>query len=202
MNAHQLTELTSAQRFQALMKFLGFRPKLTPAVLEAALSLRAEHLPREQLLTHVKHFFSQTAVFIPLGLEDLPSTWLSQLPDIIWATRKSEWTTLPYFVRAVGIEDGSLRIAFSNEQPITPDRISRWDQLRISLNLSLQPNLWFSLSMEDERAIWCKWPGLRRELLTVAGTTDLTNIERRLASLGLPPFRLLLHPSSLPRDEK
>jgi hypothetical protein len=168
MNNHQWKELSSAERFHALMEELGFKKCLSPAVLAAAMCLRKDHLPGADWLNRARHFFCQKAVFVPLGLEEVPPIWLSRLPDIIWATRKPEWTSLPYFIRIVGIESGILRIGFPQEQWVLGDRLTQWDQLRIGVNLALRPNYWRPLSIEDEREIWDKRPDLRQELLSVS----------------------------------
>jgi hypothetical protein len=74
---------------------------------------------------------------------------------------------LPYFITAIGIEGGILWIGFPQEQWVLTDRIPLWDQLRVVVNLSLQPNQWRPLSTADEREIWDKRSDLRRELLAV-----------------------------------
>jgi hypothetical protein len=167
MNNHMLEQLSSAERLEALMEGLGFKKYSSPAVLVAALALHEGRFPRADLMKKVHDFFSQRAVFIPLGLEELPSVWLNGLAEILWSTRKPEWEVLPYFISAIGIENGILRIAYRQEQRVLGARITSWDQLRIVINLSLQPNFWRPLCQEEEREIWDKRPNLRRELLAV-----------------------------------
>jgi hypothetical protein len=167
MNNHLLQELSSVARFDALMEDLGFQKCLSPSVLAAALDLHEGRLPRSDLLHETRGFFAQRAIFVPAGLEGMPSIWLSRLPETLWRTRKPEWEVLPYFITGVRVEGGILRIGFPQEQLCLGDRISLWDQLRVVVNLSLEPNYWRPLSKADERELWDKRPDLRRELLAV-----------------------------------
>jgi hypothetical protein len=167
MNNHQMKELSSAERFHAIMEDLGFKKHLSPAVLAAALDLHEGRLPRPDLLNEARNFFATRAIFVPHGLEGLPSIWLSRLSEILWSTRKPEWEFLPYFITSIGVEGGILRIGYPREQWVLGDRITLWDQLRVVVNLSLQPNQWHPLSLTDEREIWEKRPDLRRELLAL-----------------------------------
>ena len=91
MNNHQLKELSSAERFHAMMEDLGLKKHLSPAVLAAALDLHEGRLPRADLLNEARNFFATRAIFVPHGLEGLPSIWLSRLSEILWSTRKPEW---------------------------------------------------------------------------------------------------------------
>jgi hypothetical protein len=61
----------------------------------------------------------------------------------------------------------NLKYMYPREQWVLGDRITLWDQLRVVVNLSLQPNQWRPLSLTDEREIWEKRPDLRRELLAL-----------------------------------
>ena len=82
MNNHQMKELSSAERFHAMMEDLGFKKHLSPAVLAAALDLHEGRLPRPDLLNEARNFFATRAIFVPHGLEGLPSIWLSRLSEI------------------------------------------------------------------------------------------------------------------------
>jgi hypothetical protein len=168
MNTHTLDQLSSAERFLLLMEDLGFKQHLRPAVLAAALELHERRLPHTDIVNEARNFFAERAVPIPHGIEELPSTWLRVLPRILWSTRKPSWMALPYCIGVLGIEEGILRIAYPQEQQVTGNQITQWDQLRIVVNLSLQPNLWRPLSVADERELWDKRPELRQELLAVA----------------------------------
>lgn len=167
MNNHQLKELSSAERFHAMMEDLGFKKCLSPAVLAAALNLHEGRLPRPDLLNEARNFFASRAIFVPQGLDALPSIWLIRLSEILWSTRKPKREFLPYFITSIGVEGGILRIGYSREQWVLGDRITLWDQLRVVVNLSLQPNQWRPLSLADEREIWDNRPDLRRELLAL-----------------------------------
>ena len=164
MNNHQLPDPSSVERFHALMEGLAFRKCSSSAVLVAALELHEDEMPRSDLLHQTRAFFSERAVFIPEGIESLPATWLSSLPTILWGTRRPEWEILPYFIRAVAVDDGVLRIGYAQELVRLGDRITLWDQLRVVVNLSIKPNLWTPLSKTDECEIWHRRLDLRHEL--------------------------------------
>ncbi|MGO8766344.1 MAG: hypothetical protein ACLQSR_14555 [Limisphaerales bacterium] len=70
-------------------------------------------------------------------------------------------------LKAVAAEAGVLRLCFQEEHIIEEDQLSQWDQLRLIINLSLQPNLWLPLNPVEEREIWRRRPDLRTELLMV-----------------------------------
>ena len=71
---------------------------------------------------------------------------------------------LPYMIQSLGLEDGVLWLAFAQEVPTNEIRLTRWDELRIALNLNLRPNLRLPLPREVERRIWHWRPALRRDL--------------------------------------
>ena len=167
MHNHRLQNLSGADHVHALMQELGFKKCLSPTVLTAALELHEDYLPRVALLQQARHFFSERACIVPAGLENLPAVWLRRLPWILWATRKRHWEALPYFISSVSVESGILQFEYRQEQLIQVDRLTTWDQLRVTVNLSLQPNYWRSLSVPEERELWESRPDLRQELLMV-----------------------------------
>jgi hypothetical protein len=74
---------------------------------------------------------------------------------------------LPYLLKSVATEAGVLRLYFPQELIIKEARLSLWDRLRVTLNLSMRPNLWLPLNPSEEREIWNRHPELRNELFTV-----------------------------------
>jgi len=70
-------------------------------------------------------------------------------------------------VRKVAYIDGAFCLEFAQELPNCSGRVTGWDQLRIQVNLALQPNLWTQLTSETEQIIWEKRPDLRLELFTL-----------------------------------
>jgi hypothetical protein len=159
-----LNYLRSPQRTQTLLRLYGHTPKLVPRVLSAAFDLCNTTVSPDQLLPQTREFFRSKAVIIPTGLDELPSCWLQDLPTVLWHSRKPHWKHLPYMISELGVEDGVLWVAFAQEQPNDEDRLTRWDELRMRLNLHLRPNLWTPLSRELERKIWHARPDLRADL--------------------------------------
>ena len=160
----QLNYLISPERVQQLLRLDGYKRRMTAGVLGAAFDVCCPLMPRAQLLSQTKGFFSTKAVIVPAGLDELPSCWLQQLPKLLWCSRKPHWKMLPYMIRSLGIEDGFLWIAFEQEQPTDETRLTSWDRLRMLLNLNLLPNLWCPLSSELEKEIWHSRPDLRSDL--------------------------------------
>ena len=167
MRAPELAQLESAAHVYALMRNRGCRLRLSESVLYGAFEVLQPHLGRGQLLSEVSAFFRSKAILVPEGLDQLPSCWLNALPTLLWATRKDHWENLPYMIRRLDLERGVLCVKFAQEQPQKVPRLTRWDELRIQLNQSLEPNLWRALSPRTEREIWSRWPGLRSELFSL-----------------------------------
>lgn len=165
MNGDDMMQLSSVERMHELMRDLNINQYLSPALLTAALQLYEDTALRELSWREANVFFITHAVFVPEGLETLPLNWLQQLPAELWHTRKPDWQILPYFIKAVAIEDGVLRIQFPQEQAL--NRVTFWDRLRIRLNLAMRPNLWQPLTPFEERGIWERHPQLRHELFKV-----------------------------------
>jgi hypothetical protein len=159
--------LTSVERFQELMRGLNIPQRLSLPILEAALDCHERTAQRDVLLHQVRDFFATRATRVPKGLDRLPAVWLTQIPGVLWATRKPHWESLPYFIGAFGVEQGILRVAYLQEQPSNLRRINMWDQLRVTLNISLKPNLWTPLTNHEERAVWEARPDLHAELFRV-----------------------------------
>ena len=156
--------LGSAAHASRLMRAVGHQPCVTLGVLARAFELARPKIKRVDLLAEVRTFFLIKACRVPEGLDGLPSCWLQELPDLLWATRLPHWEHLPYMISLASIERGVLCLAFAQEEPSLEARPTRWDALRIYLNQSLAPNLWQPLSHRMERAIWSSWPELRKEL--------------------------------------
>jgi hypothetical protein len=158
---------SSAEHVHELMHRQGIRPQLSPAVLSAALDLYEDAALHKLSRVEARAFFSAHAILVPQGLETLPLPWLQQLPIRLWHTRKPHWDVLPYLLKSVATEAGVLRLYFPQELIIKEARLSLWDRLRVTLNLSMRPNLWLPLNPSEEREIWNRHPELRNELFTV-----------------------------------
>jgi len=63
------------------MKDQGFKTYLSPAVLAAVLDLCEERLVRAEVLNQSRGFFAARAFMVPQRLEELPSSWLRNLPE-------------------------------------------------------------------------------------------------------------------------
>jgi hypothetical protein len=160
-------KLSSAEHMHELMHRQGIKPQLSPELLSATLDLYEDGALRKLSWVEASAFFRTHAVLVPQGLETLPLPWLQQLPIRLWHTRKPHWDLLPYLLKSVAIEAGVLRLYFPQELIIEEDRLSLWDRLRVTLNLSMRPNLWLPLNPSEEREIWNRHPELRNELFTV-----------------------------------
>ena len=165
----ETTYLSSAGRIHKLLRAHGFKQILTPALVAAAAELTERPTAREEVVSVACQFFASRNGCIPFGLEELPSCWLRQLPPLLCIGRKSPEDPLPYMVTRIGFEQGVLNMAFLQEGVPEDGRSTPWDNLRIRLNLLLQPNLWLPLTRKEELELWNRWPGLRRELFTLRG---------------------------------
>lgn len=160
--------LMSADHVIDLMRSRGRKPQLTAVVLSAALELAEPASPRAQLIEETTAFFRRKAARVPVGLEDLPSCWLLGIPGILLATCQPHWNWIPYMVADLRITKGILRLRFAQEEPTDHKRVTSWDELRITLNLCLRPNLWCPLNRRLEHQIWVRRPDLRNELFQVS----------------------------------
>jgi len=165
----EITYLSSADRIHQLLRAHGLKQILTPALVAAAAELTELPTKQEEVFSGACQFFSSRAGFVPVGLEELPSCWLQQLPSLLWSSGKSPGDRLPYMVTRIGFEQGVLHIAFLQEVVHEKGRLTRWDNLHIRLNLLLQPKLWLPLTRKEESEVWKRRPELRRELFTLRG---------------------------------
>lgn len=161
----ELQLLNAARHVNGLFKAHGWKAKLTPGLLAAAFRLN-EHGDRDTLVEDTRVFFQRRAVLIPDGLETLPSPWLKTVPEVLLGTLKPHWDRVPYMITSLRLCNSMLCVAFAQEtEPSGPTRTTRWDRLRITLNYTLRPNLWTSLTSEERLTIWDQRPDLREDLL-------------------------------------
>jgi hypothetical protein len=165
----ETTYLSSADRIHELLRAHGLKEILTPALVAAAAELTERPTAREEVVSVACQFFASQNGCIPFGLEELPSCWLRQLPLLLCIGRKSPEDPLPCMVTRIGFEQGVLNLAFLQEGVPEDSQWTRWDKLRIRLNLLIQPNLWLPLTRKEELEVWNRWPELRRELFTLRG---------------------------------
>lgn len=163
MNIRHLLYQQSAPHTEALLRSRGIKRITSTRLIEAALSV-ANDRADEREVDMTKQFFSTRAVIVPRGLDAIPKIWLSQLPRILWQSRKPHWRHLPYMISSVTCADGLLCLAFAQEQPEFSGRVSAWDRVRVLVNRQLSPNIFTPLSVEIERRIWQQFPELRSEL--------------------------------------
>jgi hypothetical protein len=163
----EITYLNSADRIHELLRAHGFKQVLTPALVAAAAELTVPPTGQAEVVSVACQFFSSRTGFVPVGLEGLPCCWLQQLPPLLWSGRRSPGERLPYMVTRIGFEQGVLHLAFLQEGVHERGRLTRWDKLRIRLNLLLQPNLWLPLTQKEELEVWKRRPELRRELFAL-----------------------------------
>lgn len=161
----QLNYLKSPQHVRDLLG--QCKPKLTPRVLAAAFDLWAPSTPRDRILSDTEAFFRTKATRVPTGLDDLPSCWLQDLPVLLWQSCKPHWEFVPYMITSLCLEDGVLCVAYAQELPTRETRLTQWDRLRMYLNMSLRPNLWITLTHQQEQEIWRRRPDLQAELFQV-----------------------------------
>jgi hypothetical protein len=166
MNSTHLHQQQSARRTEALLRSRGLKRSVSTRVIEAALAITSANMD-ERVLGVTKEFFSTRAVFVPHGLEDVPKIWLSQLPHILWESRKAHWHHLPYMITSVTFKNGLLCFSFSQEAPSFSNRISGWDRLRVLVNSQLRPNIFEPLPIQIERQVWDRFRELRDELFQV-----------------------------------
>lgn len=135
------TETSSgATRIRALIHRLGLEPHSSAKEVDAV--ARRAAVGYQEALAHAKEFFHRRTGRVPEGLDSLPGAWLAGLPGILWALRRPRWTHLPYQVERVGCEDGLLLMDFAQEPEPHQGRFSIWDEVRITVNLSIYPNRW------------------------------------------------------------
>jgi len=162
-----LGHLGSADHVFKILRSHGMKQSLTSAVLAAAVELAESTVSRAEVVSQARQFFTDRTGFVPVGIEELPSCWLQQLPTLLWNGHKPGEDRLPYMVLRLAFEQGVLGIAFLQEPPNENGRVTCWDRLRLLLNLFLVPNLRRPLTREEELEIWTRRPELRRELFTL-----------------------------------
>ena len=95
----------------------GMKQSLTSAGLAAAAELAEATVSRAEVVSQARQFFTDRTGFVPVGLEELPSCWLQQLPTLLWNGHKPGEDRLPYMVLRLAFEQGVLGIAFLQEPP-------------------------------------------------------------------------------------
>lgn len=164
----QLQLLGSAQHVHWLFRALHWHAKLTPGLLYAAFQEPRKEPEHAILLEDTRLFFRQRAILIPEGLETLPSRWLETIPQVLLGTLKPHWHHIPYMITSLRLCNSVLCISFAQEGYASGgNRLTRWDQLRITLNRCIRPNLWSALSSKERLAIWNSHHELREELVGV-----------------------------------
>ncbi len=167
MTEEPIAGLASADHILKILRSHRLKQSLTPAVVAAAAELAERTASREEVVSQARQFFNDRTGLVPIGLEELPSCWLQQLPTLLWNGHKPGEDMLPYMVLRLAFEQGALGIAFLQEPLNKNGRVTCWDRLRLLLNLFLVPNLWRPLTREEELEIWTRRPELRRELFTL-----------------------------------
>jgi hypothetical protein len=167
MTEEPIASLGSADHVLKILRGHGLKQSLTPAVLAVAAELAEPRGSRAEVVSQARQFFTDRTGLVPIGLEELPSCWLRQLPALLWNGHKPGEDMLPYMVLRLAFEEGALGVAFLQEPPNDNGRVTCWDRLRLLLNLFLVPNLWRPLTREEELEIWTRRPELRRELFTL-----------------------------------
>jgi hypothetical protein len=162
----QLQLLGSAQHVHRLFRALNWHPKLTPGLLYAAFQEFRKESEHHILLENTRLFFRRRAILIPEGLETLPSRWLEEIPQLLLRTLKPHWHHIPYMITSLRLCNSVLCISFAQEgYASVGNRLTQWDQLRITLNRCLRPNLWTALTGEERLAIWNSHHELREDLV-------------------------------------
>jgi hypothetical protein len=150
----------TAAHVETLMRQAGCKRLWSGEVVLAAAKL-GRRRNRKSLLKKVQTFFLTQAAMVPEGLDTLPSPWLAALTEILWKTRKPEWTKLPYFVDRVGVQNGVLLLHFAQEQPNPDGRFTSWDRLRLKVNAGLYPSAWRPLNRLHVAKLRPGFPELR-----------------------------------------
>lgn len=162
----QLQLLGSAQHVHRLFRALNWHAKLTPGLLYAAFQEPRKESEHHILLENTRLFFRRRAILIPEGLETLPSRWLETIPQLLLGTLKPHWHHIPYMITSLRLCNSVLCVSFAQEGYASGgNRLTRWDQLRITLNRCIRPNLWTALTSEERLAIWNSHHELREELV-------------------------------------
>jgi hypothetical protein len=112
----------------------------------------------------VESFFRGKSCLVPKGLKHLPLCWLAAIPNILWRLRRPHWTHLPFMIDNLRARDGVLIVGFAQEERPDLNRITRWDDIRLTLNLAVYPSMWRPLRHRHFVDLWAKQPDLRPAL--------------------------------------
>lgn len=154
----------SPEHVHELMERLRWEQKLTVPILTGALDMIGESFCNSSLLDETRDFFRRRAILIPIGIETLPSCWLTTLPSLLLRTLKPHWSqVVPYMISELRMENGVLCFSFAQELPQIEKRFTRWDELRVTINRSLYPNLWRPLEPEHKHDLLLRFPELGTE---------------------------------------
>lgn len=172
-NEKQLRHFGSPEHVHELMERLRWEKKLTVPILTGALDLVGQSLCHSSLLAETHEFFRRRAILVPSGIETLPSCWLTTLPSLLLRTLKPHWSqVVPYMITELRLEKGVLCFSFAQELPNVEKRFTRWDELRVTINRSLYPNLWRPLEPEHKSDLLLRFPELGTEEFPEAGGSD------------------------------
>jgi hypothetical protein len=161
----ETTDRSSAEYVHRLMAQMGRNALWSPEVVFAAVELCQPVAMRKHIVSSAECFFRTKACLVPKGLRRLPSCWLMAIPNILWKRRRPHWTHLPHMISALKECDGVLMVSFAQEEN-RPDltQITRWDEIRLVLNLSLYPSPWRPLHRRHFIELWMKRQDLRLAL--------------------------------------
>jgi hypothetical protein len=160
----EVTESASADYVHQLIARRRRKPLWPPEVILAATELCRPAQTRASVMDAVESFFRGKACLVPKGLKRLPLCWLAAIPNILWRLRRPHCTHLPFMIDVLRACDGVLTVGFAQEERPDLNRITRWDDIRLVLNLSVYPSMWRPLRRRHYVALWAKQPGLRPAL--------------------------------------
>lgn len=179
-NETQLRHFGSPEHVHELMERLRWDQKLTVPILNGALDLAGQSLCHRSLVEETREFFRRRAILVPKGIETLPSCWLKTLPSLLLRTLKAHWSHVPYMITELRLQNGVLCFSFAQELENPEKRFTRWDELRVTINRSLRPNLWRALDLEEKHELLRRRPDLRNELFPLPGCSDEPNPESEI----------------------
>ena len=160
----EVPEFASAHYVHQLMTRRGRKPLWPPEVVLAATELCRPAQTRASVIDAAESFFRGKACLVPKGLKRLPFCWLAAIPNILWRLRRPHWTHLPFMIDALQSCDGVLVVSFAQEEHPDLNRITRWDDIRLTLNLAVYPSMWRPLRHRHFVELWTKQPDLRPAL--------------------------------------
>jgi hypothetical protein len=163
----EVTELASADYVHQLMTRRSRKPLWPPEVVLAATELCRPVPTRASIIDAVESFFRSKACrlhLVPKGLKRLPLCWLAAIPNILWRLRRPHWAHLPFRIDVLRVREGVLVVSFAQEEQPDLSCITRWDDIRLVLNLSVYPSIWRPLRRRHFVELWAKQPDLRPAL--------------------------------------